>query len=385
MPDTAPAADLTKLKPISMVDLAAQRARLGNRIEAAIGRVLAHGAFINGPEVVALEHALAVAGGVEHVVACASGTDALVMGLMALGVGSGDAVIVPSFTFTATAEAVVLVGASPVFVDVDPVTFNMTAAGLTSGIAAARAAGLKPRVAIPVDLFGQSADYDALAGAAARDGVTILADAAQSFGASWRGRKVGSLAPITAASFYPSKPLGCYGDGGAVFTADADLALRLKQIRSHGQHRHRDDVVRIGLTARLDTIQAAVLLEKLTIFDDECRARQAVADRYAKLLDGLVTVPRVAAGATSVWAQYTVLSPQRDRIVAALKADGIASSVFYPVPVHAQAPYRNFPAAKGGLSVTLRLASEAVSLPLHPYLTGDDQARVAAALGRAVA
>lgn len=385
MPDTAPVADLTQIKPIAMVDLAAQRARIGRQVELAISRVLAHGAFINGPEVTELERRLATACGVDHVIACASGTDALMMGLMALGVGPGDAVIVPSFTFTATAEAVVLVGATPVFVDVDRATFNMTAQTLAAGLKAARAAGLRPRVAIPVDLFGQPADYDLLADVGRHEGVTLFADAAQSCGAYYRDRKVGALAPLTATSFYPSKPLGCYGDGGALFTPDAELATRLRQIRSHGQGKHRDDIVRVGLTARLDTIQAAVLLEKLAIFDDECRARQTIADRYANLLGGSVDIPRLAAGATSVWAQYTVLSPHRDRIAVELKANGISSSLFYPVPVHAHGPYRHCPRADGGLAVTMQLANEAISLPMHPYLTPDDQARVAAAVRRAIA
>ncbi len=385
MPDTAPAADITEPKPIGMVDLGAQRARIGARIEAAIGRVLRHGAFINGPEVADLEQRLAAAAGVEHVVTCGSGTEALVMGLMALDIGPGDAVIVPSFTFTATAEAVVLAGATPVFADVDRATYTMTPPSLAAGIAAARAAGLKPKAAIPVDLFGQPADYGALGHVAAKAGVVLFADAAQSFGASLGNTKVGALAPITATSFYPSKPFGGYGDGGAVFTGDGELAARLRQIRTHGQRHHRDDVVRIGMTARLDTIQAAVLIEKLAILDDEIHRRQAAAGRYTTLLAGRVTTPTVPAGATSVWAQYTVTSPERDRIVAALKADHIATSLFYPLPVHRQGPYRNCPVAEGGLPVTLSLANEVVSLPMHPYLDPEDQARVASAVARALA
>jgi len=292
---------------------------------------------------------------------------------------------VPSFTFTATAEAVMLAGATPVFVDVEADTYNMSPASLVSGIAAARAAGLKPVVAIPVDLFGQPADYAALGAVAAQENVTLLADAAQSLGASVGNKKVGALAPITATSFYPSKPLGAYGDGGAVLTDDAALAERLRQIRSHGQRHGRDDVVRLGTTSRLDSIQAAVLIEKLAIFDDECRARQQIADRYETLLAGAVSLPRLKPDNTSVWAQYTVLSPRRDRIVAELKADAIGTSVFYPKPVHTQAPFRNCPVAATGLGVTERLAREAVSLPMHPYLSAGDQERVAAGLRRAVA
>jgi dTDP-4-amino-4,6-dideoxygalactose transaminase len=307
------------------------------------------------------------------------------MPLMAWGVGPGDAVLVPSFTFTATAEVAVLAGATPVFVDVAADTFNMTGASLAQGIAAARELGLRPAAAVPVDLFGQPADYDELNAVAAAHGCRVLADAAQSYGAAYKTRKAGTLAEATATSFYPSKPLGGYGDGGAVFTDDDALAARLKQIRVHGQGRDRNDNVCIGLTARLDTIQAAVLIEKLAIFDDECRARDEIAARYDALLAGAVTTPRVAAHARSVWAQYTVRSPGRDRIVATLAAENIPTSVFYPRPIHVQPAYRQFPRARGGLAVTDRLAQECVSLPMHPYLKAADQERVAAAVRRAVA
>lgn len=385
MPDNAPAAELNRPAPIAMADLAAQRARIGADIERAIGRVLAHGAFLNGPEVSELERQLAMRAGVGHAIACASGTDALMMGLMALGVGPGDAVIVPSFTFTATAEAVVLVGATPVFADVDGASFNVTAATAAKAIKAARDAGLKPAAIIPVDLFGQPALYEDLGEVAAKAGAVVFADAAQSFGAALGNLNVGALAPITATSFYPSKPLGCYGDGGAVLTHDPELAARLKEIRTHGQRRHRDDVVRVGLTSRLDTLQAAVLLAKLTIFDDEIHKRQAVAAGYTKRLENLVVTPKLSPGATSVWAQYTIRSPKRDRIAAELKAASIASAVFYPVPVHHQAPYRGCPVAEGGLPTTLQLAADVISLPMHPYLTADNQDRVAAAVRRALA
>ncbi|MDX2221223.1 MAG: DegT/DnrJ/EryC1/StrS aminotransferase family protein [Rhodospirillaceae bacterium] len=371
--------------PIAFIDLAAQRRRIEPAVSAAIARVLAHGAFVMGPEVAELESRLAAHCGTRHAVSCSSGTDALLMPLMAWGIGSGDAVLVPSFTFTATAEVAVLAGATPVFVDVDADTFNITAESLARGIAAARAAGLRPAVVIPVDLFGQPADYDALGDVAAAHGCRVLADAAQSYGASYKNRRAGALAEVTATSFYPSKPLGCYGDGGAVFTDDDALAARLRQIRVHGQGRDRNDNVCIGLTARLDTIQAAVLIEKLEIFDDECRARQDIAARYDALLAGAVITPRVAAHARSVWAQYTVRSPARDRIVAALAAEKIPTSVFYPKPIHVQPAYRQFPRAVGDLPVTERLARECVSLPMHPYLNAPDQERVAAAVRRAVA
>ena len=268
--------------PVPFIDIAAQRRRLGNSVDQAVARVLAHCQFINGPEVAELEAALAAFCGARHVVTCASGTDALLMVLMAKGVGRGDAVLCPSFTFCATGEAVALTGATPVFVDVDDATFNIDVASLKRGIATARRLGLKPRGVIAVDLFGQSADYDAICAVAEADGLFVLDDAAQSFGASYKGRRLGGFGVITATSFFPAKPLGCYGDGGAIFTDDAGFAETLRSIRVHGQGLDKYDNVRIGLTARLDTVQAAVLLEKLKIFDDEIAARNEAAARYAQ-------------------------------------------------------------------------------------------------------
>src|ERR1043165_2104800 len=259
--------------PVPFIDIAAQRRRLGRSIDDAVGRVLAHCQFIDGPEVAQLEAALAAFSGARHVVTCASGTDALLMVLMAKGVGRGDAVLCPSFTFSATGEAVALTGAVPVFVDVDEATFNMDAASLKRGIATARKAGLKPVGVIPVDLFGQSADHDAVAAVAEAEGLFVLDDAAQGFGASYKGRKLGTFGHATATSFFPAKPLGCYGDGGAIFTDDAALAERLRSIRVHGQGADKYDNVRLGLTGRLDTVQAAILIEKLKIFDDEIAVR----------------------------------------------------------------------------------------------------------------
>jgi dTDP-4-amino-4,6-dideoxygalactose transaminase len=319
------------------------------------------------------------------VVTCSSGTDALLMALMARDVGRGDAVFVPSFTFTATAEVVVLAGATPVFVDVDPDTFNMDAASLTRAVAVARQTGLKPACVIPVDLFGQPVDIDAIDAVAAEHDLWILNDAAQSYGATYRGRRLGVFGDATATSFYPSKPLGCYGDGGAIFTNDDELHRRLVQVRVHGQGRDRNETVRIGLTARFDSIQAAVLLEKLAIFDDECASRQKLAARYTKALSGVVQTPIITDGGTSVWAQYTIRSNRRDRIVATLTAKHIPTAVFYSKPIHHQTPYRGFPVAGGGLPVTEQLAHEVVSLPMHPYLSTDDQDRVIAAVCAAVA
>src|SRR5579863_3857579 len=255
-----------RLENIPFIDIAAQRRRIGAAVEAAVSRVLAHCQFINGPEVASLETALAAFCGAKHVVTCASGTDALIMVLMAKGIGRGDAVLCPSFTFCATGEAVALVGATPVFVDVDEATFNIDAASLKRGIATAKRLGLKPRGVIPVDLFGQSADHDEVFAIAVAEGMFVLDDAAQAFGASYKGRRLGGMGLITATSFFPAKPLGCYGDGGAIFTDDGAFAEVLRSIRAHGQGSDRYDNVRLGLTGRLDTIQAAVLIEKLKIF-----------------------------------------------------------------------------------------------------------------------
>ena len=278
-------------EPVPFIDIGAQRRRLGKSIDEAVGRVLAHCQFINGPEVTRLEADLADFSGAKHVVSCASGTDALLMVLMAKGIGAGDAVFCPSFTFCATGEAVALTGATPVFVDVDEATFNMDAASLKRGIAAATRAGLKPRAVIPVDLFGQSADHDGIGEIADAEAMFVLDDAAQGFGASYKGRRLGTFGLATATSFFPAKPLGCFGDGGAIFTDDAELAQTLRSIRVHGQGSDKYDNVRLGLTGRLDTMQAAVLIEKLKIFEDEIAARDKVADRYARGLGNVVGVP----------------------------------------------------------------------------------------------
>jgi dTDP-4-amino-4,6-dideoxygalactose transaminase len=373
--------------PVPFIDIGAQRRRLGASIDEAVGRVLTHCQFINGPEVTQLEAELAAYTGAQHVVSCASGTDALLMVLMAKGVGRGDAVLCPSFTFSATGEAVALTGAVPVFVDVDEATFNMDAGALKRGIAAARQLGLKLKAVIPVDLFGQSADHDSIGAIAAAEGMFVLDDAAQAFGASYQGRRLGTFGLATATSFFPAKPLGCYGDGGAIFTDDAQLAADLRSIRVHGQGSDKYDNVRLGLTGRLDTIQAAVLLEKLKIFEDEIAARNAVADRYARGLGNLVSVPHLARGCTSVWAQYTIRLPQgcdRDGFAASLKAQGIPTAIYYPKSMHQQTAYRGYPAAEGGLPVSERLSDDVISLPMHAYLDEPMQQRVIRAVREAV-
>src|ERR1700760_2562513 len=354
-------------QPIPFIDVASQRQRLGKGIDEAMARVLGHCLFINGPEVAELEAALAAFSGAKHVVSCASGTDALLMVLMAKGLGRGDAVLCPSFTFCATGEAVALTGATPVFVDVDEATFNIDSASLKRGIATARKLGLKPRAVIPVDLFGQSADHDAVAAVADAEGLFVLDDAAQGFGASYKGRRIGTLSLATATSFFPAKPLGCFGDGGAIFTDDAQLAETLKSIRVHGQGSEKYDNVRLGLTGRLDTMQAAILIEKLKIFEDEIAARNRIADRYARGLGNLVTVPRLASGVTSVWAQYTIRLPagtNRDEFAAALKAQGIPTAIYYPKSMHQQTAHRGYAVADGGLPICEKLSDDVISLPM---------------------
>ena len=375
-------------EPVPFIDIAAQRRRLGKSIDEAVARVLNHCQFINGPEVAALETALAQFSGARHVVSCASGTDALLMVLMAKNVGPGDAVLCPSFTFCATGEAVALTGATPVFIDVDEATFNVDAASLERGIATARQRGLKPKAVIPVDLFGQSADHDAISAVAEAEGLFVLDDAAQGFGASYKGRKLGTFGLATATSFFPAKPLGCFGDGGAIFTDDDGLAETLRSIRVHGQGADKYDNVRLGLTGRLDTMQAAVLIEKLKIFEDEIAARNVVAERYARGLSNVVTVPRLAPGCTSVWAQYTIRLPQgtdRDGFAAALKAQGIPTAIYYTKSMHQQTAYRNFPVADGGLPVSEKLSDDVISLPMHAYLDEPTQQRIVEAVRGALA
>jgi len=373
--------------PVAFIDIGTQRRRLGSAIDEAVSRVLAHCQFINGPEVTQLEAELAAFSGAKHVVACASGTDALLMVLMAKDVGRGDAVLVPSFTFCATGEVVALTGATPVFVDVDEATFNIDIASLKRGIATARKNGLKPKAIIPVDLFGQSADHDAVAKVAAEEGLFVLDDAAQSFGATYKGKRLGTFGLATATSFFPAKPLGCFGDGGAIFTDDAAHAEALRSVRVHGQGTEKYDNVRLGLTGRLDTMQAAILIEKLKIFPDEIEARNRVASHYAKGLEGVVGVPKVPEGNISVWAQYTirVKDGTREVFADALKARGIPTAIYYPKSMHQQTAYRHFPVADGGLPVCEKLSRECISLPMHPYLDTATQDRIISAVRDAVA
>ncbi|MEH2483739.1 dTDP-4-amino-4,6-dideoxygalactose transaminase [Nitrobacteraceae bacterium AZCC 2146] len=375
-------------EPVPFIDIGAQRRRLGQSIDDAVGRVLTHCQFIGGPEVTQLEAELAAYTGAKHVISCASGTDALLMVLMAKGVGPGDAVFCPSFTFCATGEAVALTGASPVFVDVDESTYNMDAASLKRAVATAKKLGLKPRAIIPVDLFGQPADHDTIAAIAEAEGMFVLDDAAQAFGARYKGKRIGTFALATATSFFPAKPLGCFGDGGAIFTDDDQLAADLRSIRVHGQGSDKYDNVRLGLTGRLDTIQAAVLLEKLKIFDDEIAVRNKVAERYARSLGNIVTVPRVADGNSSIWACYTIRLPKgtdRDAFAASLKAQGVPTAIYYVKSMHMQTAYANYPVADGGLPVCEALSADVISLPVHAYLDEATQERVIKAVRDALA
>ena len=376
----------TNLPAIPFIDVAAQRRRLGPTIDAAVARVLGHCQFILGPEVGAFETELAAFCGAKHVVSCASGTDALVLGLRAMGIGPGDAVLCPSFTFCATAEVAALVGATPVFVDVDAATFNIDAKGIAGAVAAAKDAGLKPKAIIPVDLFGLPADHAAIAAAAKAEDLLVLDDAAQAFGAIYQNRRLGTFGHATATSFFPAKPLGCYGDGGAVVTDDDRLADTLRSLRVHGHGSNKYDNVRIGLASRLDTVQAAVLIEKLKIFPNEIDARDRAARRYSEALSDVATVPTAPAGSTSVWAQYTIriAAGRRDAFAAALKSEGVPTGIYYPIPLHRQQAYKHFPIGKSGVAVSERLAAEVISLPMHAYLDAPTQDRIVDAARRAL-
>jgi len=371
------------LPSVPFVDLGAQKLRIRDRVDAAISAVLDHGQFIMGPEVAELERQLAAHSGAAHAIACSSGTDALAMVLMAKNVRPGQAIFCPAFTFVATAEVVAWLGAHIWFVDVDADTFNMDPASLETAIANAREAGHEPVGVIPVDLFGVPADYDAVSKIASREGLWVLGDGAQAYGARYHNRRVGTLAMATATSFFPAKPLGAYGDGGAIFTDDAELAETLRSILFHGKGANQYDNVRIGMTGRIDTMQAAILIEKLRIFDDEIEARNRIAARYTELLKEHVATPVVPDGLQSVWAQYTIKLPEgadRAAIQARLKEDGVPSAVYYAKPLHRQDAYSHHGMAGGELPVTDMLAGCVLSLPMHPYLDEETQDRVVNAL-----
>lgn len=366
-----------------MCDLAAQRARLEPGLSQAIQRVLDHGQFILGPEVFQLEEELARFCGAQHVVTCANGTDAIELVMMAENIGPNDGVIVPSFTFVATAEAVAKAGATPIFADVDLETFNLDSESVERCITIATENGLTPRAIIAVDLFGLPSDYQSLRRIAKDHRLLIISDAAQSFGAKIPLGTVGTLGDYTTTSFFPSKPLGCYGDGGAVFTNDPDRAELLRSLRFHGKGSDKYDNVRLGMNSRLDTIQAAILLEKLRVFNDELLIRQEVAERYSTLLGSAVATPSSPPDYQSAWAQYTITceSPlERQQLEAHLRDAGIPTAIYYPKALHDQAGYRRFPPDPHGLSQSQFLAERVLSLPMHPYLTATDQEQVAESL-----
>ncbi len=368
----------------AFIDLAAQREQLGDSVERAISAVLKHGQFILGPEVDELERQLASFCGARHCISCANGTDALLLALMAEGIGKGDAVFVPAFTFVATVEVAVLAGATPVFVDVRQDDFNLDVGSLEAAIGEAKRLGLKPRCVIPVDLYGQPADYKAIGEVAEAHGLLVVADAAQSFGASRDGRKVGTLAPYTATSFYPSKPLGGYGDGGAVFTDDDDRAGRLRALRNHGKRQDQPETELVGLNSRLDSIQAAILLEKLRLFPGEIAVRQQRAERYAEGLGSVVKVPELMAGATSVWAQYTIVTERRDALAKACRAAGVPTAIHYASTLNSLPPYRQVPTSPAGLRQSEWLAERVISLPMHPYLSDEAQDLIVGTVRRAL-
>lgn len=368
---------------IPFIDLKAQRRRLGKRIDDAILKVVDHGAYIMGPEVRELESKLAQFCGAKHCVSCANGTDALALVLMAWGIKPGDAVYVPAFTFVATAEVVAWFGATPVFVDVLEDTFNMDPDSLEAAIGAAADMKLEPKAVIPVDLFGQPADYRRLLPIAKRHGLKVLADAAQGFGATLDGQPTGTFGDATATSFFPAKPFGCYGDGGAIFTDDDALLEDLHSLRVHGQGSDKYDNVRIGMNGRLDTIQAAILIEKLDIFPDEIVARQRAADYYASKLDPRYLPPMLMDGATSVWAQYTIQLEGRAEVQEACKSAGVPTAIYYPIPLSRQTGYKHFPTVPGGIPVSEALADRVLSLPMHPYLDQETQDRIVAVVASA--
>lgn len=359
--------------PTQFIDLAAQQKSIRPQIDAAIQKVLDHGQYIMGPEVKEFEGQLREFTSARHALTCANGTDALTLVLMAWGIGAGDAVFVPSFTYVASAEAPAQLGATPFFVDVCEDTFNIDPQSLVQAIIDCRKLGLNPSAIIAVDLFGQPADIDALNDIARAEGLKVLVDGAQSFGGGSKGRKVGCMGDATTTSFFPAKPLGCYGDGGAVFTNSDEDAELINSIRLHGKGIQKYDNVRVGLNSRLDTIQAAILIEKLLLFPDELLLRSAVAENYGNLLSGVCKTPVVLAGNSSSWAQYTLKFEDRSEVQSVLKEAGIPSVVYYPIPLSSQLGYRHYPCVSSGVRKSESLAESVLSLPMHPYLCEDQQ------------
>lgn len=362
-----------------------QRLRLGSAIDHAILRVLDHGEYVLGGEVTRLERALAEFTGARHCIACGNGTNALMLALMALDIGPGDIVFVPAFSFVASAEPIALLGATPFFVDVLPDTFNINPASLQRAVTKAKQDGLRARAVIAVDLFGQPVDYTAIRRITDVEHLTLISDFCQSMGAEFKGRRAGVFGDISVTSFFPTKPLGCYGDGGAVFTEDDDLARLIESMRVHGREGHRYENVRIGMNSRLDTIQAAVLLEKLAIFPEELSVREQIAARYTRRLAEHVKVPFVIEGARPSWSLYTIQVDDRDAVAAKLAEQGIASVVCYPTPINRQRGYLHFPMVPGEVPACDGLSRQVLSLPVHPYLSEKRQTEIIDALLSGVA
>ncbi len=364
---------------MEFIDLNTQQKVLGKKIDDCIARVLRHGKYIMGPEVQDLEGNLASFCGANYAISCANGTDALQLACMALNLGVGDAVMVPSFSFAATAEAPCLVGATPIFVDCDPLTFNMDPESLLRSLDQSKKLGLRAKAVISVDLFGIPANYPEILKITEAHSLQLICDSAQGWGSSIDGQMTGTFGTITTTSFFPSKPLGCYGDGGALFTQDYDLSEKLKSLRAHGKGSQKYDNIRVGINSRLDTLQAAILLEKLALYSGEIEGRNQVAARYTKALKRTIQTPTVPVGYQSIWAQYTVRANNfrhRADCMAALKADSIPSMIYYPTPLHMQRAYKDFPQDPNGLPNSKRIADQVFSLPMHPYLAVEEQQKV---------
>lgn len=371
-------------EPFQFIDLGAQQELIRPKIDAAVKKVLAHGQYIMGPEVKEFESLLRSYTGAKHALTCANGTDALTLVLMAWGIGSGSAVFVPSFTYVATAEAPAQLGATPFFVDVCENTFNIDPQSFKQAIIDSRKLGLKTAAVIAVDLFGQPANIDSITEIAHAEGIKVLVDGAQSFGATSKGRRVGSMGDATTTSFFPAKPLGCYGDGGSVFTDNDEDAAIINSIRLHGKGSQKYDNVRIGLNSRLDTIQAAILIQKLEIFPKELEMRAKVAQNYHELLADICSVPCIEDFNTSAWAQYTLKFPERNNVQKSLKSIGIPSVIYYPIPLSKQLGYESFPCVSNGVNISESLAKRVLSIPMHPYLKKDNQVLIAEAIKKSI-
>ena len=372
---------------IEFIDLKAQRQYIGKAMDEAILKVVHDGNYILGEQVQQFETGLAAFCGAKHAIGVANGTDALILVLEALGIGPGDAVICPSFTFAATAEVVAWMGATPVFAEIDEATYNIDPESLGAALETAKQHKLNPRALISVDLFGQACDYEPIEAFCKQNGLVLISDSAQGYGARYKGRVAGAIGDFATTSFFPAKPLGCYGDGGAILTDSDEHAALLMSLRFHGKGSYKYDNVRVGVNSRLDTIQAAVLIEKLKVYAEEIEKRQVVAQRYTAALKDVVATPHVMTDCVSTWAQYTirVAADRRDAFQAALKAKGVPTTVYYPKPLHQQTAYKHYPVAGNGLPISERVAQEVVALPMHPYLDEETQDYIIAQVLEALA